>query len=87
MAVGSLAGLLERILDTSFVHCGKPGEVMFSKALEKTRLDHPGLRRSDVLIVGDTLQTELRGGRDFGLDTLLVLSGHTQASRWPAPKK
>ena len=54
---------------------------MFSKAFEKARLDHPGLRRSDVLMVGDTLQTDIKGGRDFGLDTLLVLSGHTQASR------
>ena len=81
VAIGSLAGLLEKILDTDFVHCGKPGEVMFSKAFEKAKEDHPGLRRGDVLMVGDTLQTDIKGGRDFGLDTLLVLSGHTQASR------
>ena len=81
VAIGSLAGLLEKILDTNFVRCGKPGELMFSKAFEKAALDHPGLRRSDILMVGDTLQTDIKGGRDFGLDTLLVLSGHTQTSR------
>ena len=81
VAIGSLAGLLEKILDTEFVRCGKPGDVMFSKAFERAKVDHPGLRRSDVLMVGDTLQTDIKGGEDFGLDTLLVLSGHTQASR------
>ena len=81
VAIGSLAGLLEQILDTNFVRCGKPGNVMFSKAFERAKVDHPGLRQSDVLMVGDTLQTDIKGGRDFGLDTLLVLSGHTQASR------
>jgi HAD superfamily hydrolase (TIGR01450 family) len=81
VAIGSLAGLLEQILDTNFVRCGKPGNVMFAKAFERAKVDHPGLRQSDVLMVGDTLQTDIKGGRDFGLDTLLVLSGHTQASR------
>jgi HAD superfamily hydrolase (TIGR01450 family) len=81
VAIGSLARLLEQILDTKFVRCGKPEDVMFSKAFERAKLDHPGLRRSDVLMVGDTLQTDIKGGEAFGLDTLLVLSGHTQASR------
>jgi ribonucleotide monophosphatase NagD (HAD superfamily) len=32
-------------------------------------------------MVGDTLQTDIRGGRDFGLATALVCSGHTQSER------
>ena len=37
----------------------------------------PGLRRKDILMVGDTLDTDIRGGNKFGIDTVLVLSGNT----------
>ena len=80
-AIGSIAHVLEGILDTRFIRCSKPDAVMFSRAFEKASLDHPGLLRSDVLMVGDTLQTDIRGGRDFGLKTALVCSGHTQRNR------
>ena len=82
-AIGSIAQVLEGILDTRFIRCSKPDSVMFSRAFEKASQDHPGLLTSDVLMVGDTLQTDIRGGRDFGLKTALVCSGHTQRSRVP----
>jgi ribonucleotide monophosphatase NagD (HAD superfamily) len=36
------------------------------------------LKKSDILMVGDTLETDILGANTFGLDTALVLSGNTR---------
>ena len=80
-AIGTVANALEGILDTRFIRCAKPDAAMFSRAFRRAERDHQGLRPEDVLMVGDTLQTDIQGGRDFGLKTALVCSGHTQSER------
>jgi ribonucleotide monophosphatase NagD (HAD superfamily) len=49
---------------------------MFMFAYELVR-EHGSLTKRDILMVGDTLQTDILGGNKFGLDTVLVLSGNT----------
>jgi ribonucleotide monophosphatase NagD (HAD superfamily) len=36
------------------------------------------LDKSDILMVGDTLETDILGGNKFGVKTMLVLSGNTR---------
>jgi ribonucleotide monophosphatase NagD (HAD superfamily) len=35
--------------------------------------------KKDILMVGDTLHTDILGGNKFGVSTALVLSGNTEA--------
>ena len=77
VAVGGIADLIESILDKSFVRFGKPDAYMFSYSFGRASALAPGLRRKDILMVGDTLDTDIRGGNKFGIDTVLVLSGNT----------
>jgi ribonucleotide monophosphatase NagD (HAD superfamily) len=77
VAVGGIADLIESILDKSFVRFGKPDAYMFSYSFGRASALSPGLRRKDILMVGDTLDTDIRGGNKFGIDTVLVLSGNT----------
>lgn len=77
VAVGGLADLLEGILHKRFVRFGKPDAYMFAYAFSRASALMPGLRRKDILMVGDTLDTDIRGGNKFGIDTVLVLSGNT----------
>lgn len=53
--------------------CGKPNLSM----MESIKADQPGLRANPKrgLMVGDRLNTDMKFGRDGGLDTLLVLTG------------
>jgi HAD superfamily hydrolase (TIGR01450 family) len=81
LAVGSLANMLERIVNKTFIRFGKPDTMMFSHAFACADSNTPNLKKSDVLMVGDTLQTDILGANTFGIDTALVLSGNTQASR------
>ena len=78
LAVGSLAAMLERIVGKAFMRFGKPDTMMFSHAFACAHENVPNLRKSDVLMVGDTLETDIVGANTFGLDTALVLSGNTR---------
>ena len=49
---------------------GKPEEFMLANIAAKS-----GLRRDQICMVGDRLDTDIQFGNDGGLTTLLVLSG------------
>lgn len=53
--------------------CGKPNQSM----MNSIKADNPGLSSnpSKGLMIGDRLNTDMKFGRDGGLDTLLVLTG------------
>ena len=51
---------------------------MFMFAFEElTKIGH--FNRNEILMVGDTLHTDILGGNKFGVNTCLVLSGNTRA--------
>lgn len=77
VAVGGLADLMEKILGKKFIRFGKPDAQMFLLAYERALIDIPDIKRKEILMVGDTLFTDIIGGNKFGLDTALVLSGNT----------
>jgi HAD superfamily hydrolase (TIGR01450 family) len=76
VAVGSLADMVEKIIGKNFIRFGKPDAQMFLLAYERALLDIY-VKRNEILMVGDTLYTDIIGGNKFGLDTVLVLSGNT----------
>lgn len=76
VAVGSLADMVEKIIGKMFIRFGKPDAQMFLLAYERALLDI-NVKRNEILMVGDTLYTDIIGGNKFGLDTVLVLSGNT----------
>jgi HAD superfamily hydrolase (TIGR01450 family) len=81
IATGSIAKLVENVLGREFIHFGKPDSQMFMYAYEHVNQNH-NIRRSDILMVGDTLHTDILGGNKFGLGTALVLSGNTRSENF-----
>jgi HAD superfamily hydrolase (TIGR01450 family) len=79
IAVGGLASLMERAVGREFIRFGKPDPMIFSRAYHMALGQLPGLTKRDVLMVGDTLHTDILGGNKYGIDTALVLSGTTLA--------
>src|SRR5690606_32108277 len=80
VAVGGLASMMEMVLGRRFIRFGKPDTMMFSYAFACACANDPSVAKSDVLMVGDTLTTDIYGANAFGIDTALVLSGNTSAS-------
>lgn len=79
IAAGSLASAMESVLCREMTRLGKPGAGLFSLALDRVRGSCPGLGERDVLMVGDTLGTDIKGGNACGVDTVLVLTGNVRA--------
>jgi HAD superfamily hydrolase (TIGR01450 family) len=77
VAIGGLAWMIEKIVGKKFIRFGKPDSQIFMFAWELVAASLPGITKRDILMVGDTLQTDILGGNKFGLDTVLVLSGNT----------
>jgi HAD superfamily hydrolase (TIGR01450 family) len=76
IAIGGIASMIENIVGKKFIRFGKPDSQMFMFAYDLIREYRP-VSKKDIVMVGDTLQTDILGGNKFGLDTVLVLSGNT----------
>lgn len=76
IAIGGIAKMIETIVGRDFIRFGKPDSQMFMFAYDIVRSRNP-LTKKDILMVGDTLHTDILGGNKFGLDTVLVFSGNT----------
>jgi len=76
IAIGGIAAMLESIIGRQFIRFGKPDSQMFMFAYDLIR-EYRTISKKQIVMVGDTLQTDILGGNKFGLDTVLVLSGNT----------
>ncbi len=81
VATGGIAKLVESMLNRKFIHFGKPDSQMFMYAYEQLVDDIGFIDKKDILMVGDTLDTDILGGNKFGVQTMLVLSGNTRADK------
>ena len=55
---------------------GKPSPLLFELAAKRM-----GMKKNDLLVVGDRLETDIAGGQAWGARTALVLSGVTSAEK------
>lgn len=78
VATGGIAKLVESMLNRKFIHFGKPDSQMFMYAYERLTENLGDINKNDILMVGDTLDTDILGGNKFGVKTMLVLSGNTR---------
>ena len=76
IAIGGIASMIENIVGKKFIRFGKPDSQMFMFAYDLIR-EYRSIGKKEIVMVGDTLQTDILGGNKFGLDTVLVLSGNT----------
>jgi HAD superfamily hydrolase (TIGR01450 family) len=76
IAIGGIAMMVENIVGKKFIRFGKPDSQMFMFAYDMIR-EYRSISKKEIVMVGDTLSTDILGGNKFGLDTVLVLSGNT----------
>jgi NagD protein len=74
---GATAAFLESSTGRNAYYLGKPNGYMFYRACRK--LTELALSEPDhVVMIGDTMETDIRGAVEAGLQSYLVLSGSTQ---------
>ena len=69
---GALAALLESATNTRAYYLGKPNPFMFLTARHRL-----GLRTQQTIMIGDTMETDIRGAIEIGIQAFLVLTGST----------
>lgn len=79
IAIGGISWMIEKITGKKFIRFGKPDSQIFMFAWDLVRSRFPDITKKDILMVGDTLHTDILGGNKFGLDTALVLTGNILA--------
>lgn len=67
---GSLVEMVAYTTQQRPVYVGKPEPIIMANALKRS-----GLRKDQVVMVGDNYKTDITAGLNFGVDTLLVYSG------------
>ena len=72
-ACGSHAALLTAASGVKPYFIGKPNPLMMRSALR-----HLGVHSEDAVMIGDRMDTDIVGGLESGMDTILVLSGITR---------
>jgi HAD superfamily hydrolase (TIGR01450 family) len=86
IAAGSMAALLEHALASRyperealrFIPLGKPHAAIFEEAMRRLKGTDAPSRPSDrqrVVMIGDQLETDIRGAYDFGMPSALINSG------------
>ena len=61
----TIRGFISELIISEEVGAAKPQPAFFDAAFARTK--HPA--KSDVLIIGDSLTSDIRGGVDYGIDT------------------
>jgi NagD protein len=69
---GSVVALLEQATGRKAYSVGKPSPFMMRAARKRL-----GLRTAETVMVGDTMETDVRGAVELGFRSLLVLTGST----------
>jgi HAD superfamily hydrolase (TIGR01459 family) len=71
---GALAELYEAMGGT-VIQAGKPYAPIYDRALAVATGQGEAIDRSRVLAIGDGINTDIKGGANYGVDTLFVTSG------------
>ena len=74
---GSTAAFLEASTGRRAYYLGKPNGYMFHRALRRLADMVGGTRPENIVVIGDTMETDIRGAIEAGLQSYLVLSGST----------
>ena len=61
----AIRGFIKELIISEEIGAAKPGHAFFEAAF--ARCDQPA--RRDVLIIGDSLSSDIQGGADYGIDT------------------
>lgn len=72
---GSMCFGIEKATGKTPVFIGKPNSLMIEEVIKKFNV-----AKSDVVVVGDRIYTDIASGVNAGVDTVLVLSGETTVS-------
>ena len=80
---GATAAFLEASTGRRAYYLGKPNGYMFHRACRKLAELVGGAKPDQIVMIGDTMETDIRGAIEAGLQAHLVLTGSTRVEEVP----
>jgi len=80
---GATAAFLEASTGRRAYYLGKPNGFMFHRACQKLAAAVRGTALDQTVVIGDTMETDIRGAVEAGLQAYLVLTGSTSIEHVP----
>ncbi|MCS7038360.1 MAG: HAD-IIA family hydrolase [Anaerolineae bacterium] len=80
-ACGAMAAFIEKASGVPAYFVGKPNPLMM-----RTALNYLNVHSEETIMVGDNMATDIKGGVESGMETILVLTGVTrreEVARYP----
>ena len=75
---GATSAFLEASTGRRAYYLGKPNGYMFHRARRRLTDVSGGVMPEEIVVIGDTMETDIRGAIEAGLQAYLVLSGSTK---------
>ncbi|WFB36816.1 HAD-IIA family hydrolase [Kiritimatiellota bacterium B12222] len=75
---GAIVALIEQATGKQAFHIGKPNPIIFREARRALKL-----RMDQICMIGDTMETDIIGAVQMGMQSVLVLSGGTKEEDLP----
>ena len=74
---GAITGFLKVATQVEPIVIGKPNSIIMESALEylNTKFPNSHFSKEDIAMVGDNYQTDIQAGIQYGMDTIMVLTG------------
>jgi HAD superfamily hydrolase (TIGR01549 family) len=68
--IGIFVKMYEILTNEKAIIIGKPSKIIFNMVLKKL-----GIKANNVIIIGDDGLTDIKGGKEMGMETILVKTG------------
>lgn len=74
---GALTAFLKTATQTNPIVIGKPSSIIMESALHYLNEQYPTqtFKKEDIAMIGDNYQTDIQAGIQYGMDTIMVLTG------------
>jgi 4-nitrophenyl phosphatase len=75
---GAFTAMLSYAADVTPIYCGKPERIFFHELCDRLKVDP-----AKCILVGDNLESDIAGGKNVGMKTVLTLTGVAHRSDLP----
>ena len=65
------------MIPCNYYYFGKPNPIMMRKGIELIKEQNSSIKKSEMIFVGDTIDTDTRSAFEAGIKSALVLTGNS----------
>lgn len=73
----TIVSRIKKMIPCNYYYFGKPNPIMMRKGIELIKEQNSSIKKSEMIFVGDTIDTDTRSAFEAGIKSALVLTGNS----------